>query len=134
MLGVIYHIIYKLQTSAILARTNFQNVSGTRCKMDFVEVPSILMEYFLQSDEVISSVAHHYQTDEPLKPKYINFMKNNITQNYNSNKSINIQTQLKLSILDQIYHSSLFNKHLNKSNEKIFNRKYINIHIYYILS
>jgi len=104
---------------SILARTNFQNISGTRCKMDFVEVPSILMEYFLQSDEVISSVAHHYQTDEPLKTKYIDIMKNNLPQNYNSNKFINIQTQLKLSLLDQIYHSSIFNKHSNKLSDKL---------------
>jgi len=108
---------------SILARTNFQNISGTRCKMDFVEVPSILMEYFLQSDEVICSVAHHYLTDEPLKSKYIDIMKNNLPQNYNSNKYINLQTQLKLSVLDQIYHSSIFNKHSNKLSDKIYNRK-----------
>jgi len=92
--------------------------------MDFVEVPSILMEHFLQSNEVISSVAHHYQTDEPLKPKYIDIMKNNLPQNYNSNKYINIQTQLKLSLLDQIYHSSIFNKHSNKLSDKLLNCKY----------
>ncbi|KAG4090217.1 Metalloproteases [Neocallimastix lanati (nom. inval.)] len=109
---------------AILARTNFQNISGTRCKMDFVEVPSILMECFLQSDEVICSVAHHYQTNEPLKPKYINIMKNNLPQNSDTNKYINIQTQLKLSLLDQIYHSSLFNKHSNKISDKNYNKNY----------
>ncbi|ORX65264.1 zincin [Anaeromyces robustus] len=107
---------------SILARTNFQNISGTRCKMDFVEVPSILMEYFLRSDEVISSVAHHYLTDEPLKPKYIDIMKNNLSQNYNSNKYINLQTQLKLSVLDQIYHSSIFNKHSNKLSDRFYNK------------
>ncbi|ORX47817.1 zincin [Piromyces finnis] len=106
---------------SILARTNFQNISGTRCKMDFVEVPSILMEHFLQSDEVISSIARHYQTDEPLKSKYVDIMKNSQPQNYNSSKYINIQNQLKLSLLDQLYHSSIFNKHSNKLSDKLFN-------------
>ncbi|TCD62980.1 Mitochondrial intermediate peptidase [Steccherinum ochraceum] len=79
---------------SMIGRTEYQNVSGTRCATDFVELPSILMEHFLTSPTVLSL----FDVDQtPVRE----------AGNHHEDpcRSIDTHTQILFAALDQIYHS-----------------------------
>lgn len=51
---------------SLLSRTEFQHLSGTRGALDFVEVPSHVMEYFARDYRVVKTFARHHVTGEPI--------------------------------------------------------------------
>jgi intermediate peptidase len=83
------------QIVAMLGRTEYQNVSGTRCATDFVELPSILMEHFLNSSTVLSL----FDIDGTSASRQ---MGNHHTDPC---RAIDTHTQIILASLDQAYHS-----------------------------
>lgn len=88
---------------SICGRTTHQNVSGTRCATDFAELPSVLMEHFASSPEVLALYARHWETDAPLDPARV---QERIELDRRTHGS-EVEGQILMSMLDQAYHSSL---------------------------
>jgi len=82
--------------TAMIGRTEYGNIAGTRCATDFVELPSILMEHFLTSPDVLSLFF-----DKPVA------CKPNPLCTEPRLARINSHTHVLLASLDQHYHSSL---------------------------
>ncbi|KAH6573509.1 hypothetical protein BASA60_005980 [Batrachochytrium salamandrivorans] len=88
---------------SMLAKTDFQHIAGTRVAMDFVEVPSILMELFAKSPEVLATFGQHYQTGEPVPLELLQTRCSHLS----TLEAMETQQQLKMALLDQLYHSPL---------------------------
>lgn len=87
---------------SMIGRTSYHNVSGTRCATDFVELPSILMEHFVQSPQVVSIVARHHKTGASLPFEHL-------SSHLLASKSLeglDTYHQILLARLDQLYHST----------------------------
>lgn len=85
----------------MLGRTEYHNVSGTRCATDFVELPSILMESFVSSTSVLPLFARHYKTDRPLPASQFETH----LHLSGSLNALETNSQIMMAILDQVYHS-----------------------------
>ncbi|KAF5118930.1 hypothetical protein DV454_000294 [Geotrichum candidum] len=88
---------------SMLGRTALHNVSGTRCVTDFVELPSVLMENFASSPEVVQLFARHHETNEPLPLAIFDKYKN---ANRRFMRHSETYSQIKLALLDQAYHDA----------------------------
>ena len=85
---------------SIVGRAKYQNITGTRCSTDFAEVPSILMEYFLNDSQVLSSFARHYKTGEPLPADLMDTFQ--MSQHFFP--AFQMQTQLFFAMMDLHFH------------------------------
>ncbi|CBQ71178.1 related to mitochondrial intermediate peptidase precursor [Sporisorium reilianum SRZ2] len=86
---------------SMIGRTSYHNVSGTRCATDFVELPSILMEHFVQSPQVVSVVARHHKTGASLPFEHLAAH----LRASRSLEGLDTYHQILLARLDQLYHS-----------------------------
>lgn len=85
----------------MIGRTEFHNVSGTRCATDFVELPSILMEHFVSAPEVLSMFAAHHETGAPMPLDLINA---HLAQQ-TTLAALETHGQIVMATLDQRYHA-----------------------------
>ncbi|PFH58337.1 hypothetical protein XA68_13870 [Ophiocordyceps unilateralis] len=86
---------------SILARTNFQNVSGTRCATDFAELPSTLMEHFAADPTVLSLFARHWKTDRRL-PYGLVAERIRLARRF---EGLDTEHQILLAMVDQAFHA-----------------------------
>ncbi|KAJ2489928.1 Mitochondrial intermediate peptidase [Coemansia sp. RSA 2050] len=86
---------------SMLGQNGFHNVAGTRCPVDFVELPSILMEHFARSPHVLSLFASHYKTRAPLPLDLVT----KHAERRREYAAFDLHAQLFMSALDQRYHS-----------------------------
>lgn len=82
---------------AMIGRTNFGNVAGTRCATDFVELPSILMEHFLTHSAVLSLFFVEGSPDNLPEP----------ILSHSPSRVIEAHSHILLASLDQHYHSEI---------------------------
>ncbi|KAF9439305.1 Mitochondrial intermediate peptidase [Entomortierella beljakovae] len=88
---------------SMIGRADYHNVSGTRCPIDFVEIPSILMEHFLADPAVLGLFATHYQTGSPLPAGLLMAHQ----ANRSTFQAIELHSQMSMAMLDQTYSSEV---------------------------
>ncbi|CCD25017.1 metalloendopeptidase NDAI_0E02010 [Naumovozyma dairenensis CBS 421] len=82
---------------SMLGRTRLQNVSGTRCSTDFVELPSVLMEHFARDTRVLKRIGHHYKTGDRVPATLLN----RYLEKARFLKDCETFSQAKMAMLDQ---------------------------------
>lgn len=95
---------------SMIGRTKLHNLSGTRCATDFVELPSVLMEFFSKDPRVLTMMGKHYKTGEPLTEELLNLHKQK--QAVGSLQLCEKFVQSKMAVLDQILHDGEVIHHL----------------------
>ena len=85
----------------ILARGNYESLSGTSVFWDFVELPSQIFENWCYEKECLDLFAKHYQTGAKIPAELIEKIKNaaNFQQGYQTVR------QISFGLLDMAYHS-----------------------------
>ncbi|NBP30612.1 MAG: M3 family peptidase, partial [Flavobacteriia bacterium] len=85
----------------MLAKGNYESLSGTSVYWDFVELPSQIFENWCYEKECLDLFAKHYQSQEPIPSELISKIKRaaNFQQGYMTLR------QLSFGLLDMAYHS-----------------------------
>ena len=102
----------------MLANGKYSSLSGTNVYWDFVELPSQIMENWLQEKECLDMFARHYETGDPIPQEYIQKIKDssNFMEGYQTLR------QLSFGLMDMAWHS-LKKDELEISDVQEFERK-----------
>ncbi|GIX97142.1 mitochondrial intermediate peptidase [Caerostris extrusa] len=89
---------------SMLARTDYQHVTGTRCSTDLAEVPSVLMEYFASDPRVVTKFARHFKTGEVIPQRLVSKLQS-CKKKFSASET---QLQVLYAAFDQACHSHNF--------------------------
>ena len=89
----------------MLADTHYPSLSGTSVSLDFVELPSQIMENWCFQKESLSLFAKHYKTQEPLPLAYLDQI--NALKAFQ--EGMQTLRQIGFATLDMAYHDGQFN-------------------------
>ena len=98
----------------MLSDVQYESMSGTNVKRDFVEMPSQVMENWCYETEFLSTFARHYQTGESLPNEYIDKIR--AAQNHLAGWLC--LRQLNLGFTDIAFHASDVSDWSDESNFK----------------
>lgn len=102
---------------ARLGRTHIAALSGTSVKRDFVELPSQMLEEWLNDKEILQKVSGHYKTGAPLSDDMID--KIIAVKNFGSGKFLQVQLFYSQLALD------LFKEGSQKNIDQLFKDLYL---------
>lgn len=102
---------------AMLGKTKYFGTSGTNTKVDFVELPSQILEEWLWDKDILKQVSQHYKTKKPLPDELIDKL---ILSRKLSSASF-VGRQSLLSSLSLEYHLEGERKDTTKIFEKLTN-------------
>ncbi len=85
----------------LLANTQYESLSGTSVKRDFVELPSQIMEHWALEPEVMNVYARHFETNEPIPSPLVEKIKKTST----FNQGFATTEYLAASLLDLAWHN-----------------------------
>jgi Zn-dependent oligopeptidases len=85
----------------MLAEGTYASLSGTNVSRDFVELPSQIMENWLEEKEFLDSIAVHYETGDKIPAELID----NLLNAANFNTGYLCCRQLSFGLLDMAWHT-----------------------------
>lgn len=103
---------------SLLGSTRMVGFSGTRVKMDFVEMPSQMFEEWMWDAEMLKKVSCHYQTGNPLDEKTIARLRE--IKNYDIGDFL--RRQLSFGLLSLAYYAPGEQKDVTRIKRDIFAR------------
>ncbi len=86
----------------LLSHCRYRSVAGTNVFWDFVELPSQLMENWLEQPEFLRRFARHHETGEPLSDALIE----RVRASRNFQKGYQASRQLAFGLLDLAWHTT----------------------------
>lgn len=93
----------------LLSKIEYQTISGTSVKRDFVELPSQIMENWALEPEMLKLYAYHYETGELIPQELVE----KIQKSGQFNQGFVTTEYLAASLLDMSYHTAPSAKDIN---------------------
>jgi peptidyl-dipeptidase Dcp len=93
----------------LFSRCTYRSISGTAVALDFVELPSQVMENWAAEPEVLGMFAKHYKTGNPIPDALIQ----KIEASGKFNQGFSMTERLAASFLDLSWHNTLFSEEID---------------------